>query len=55
MWDPVSGLVLSGPTQARDVYVEGRPVVRDGALVGLELPDLLRRAGAATQRLVNGE
>ena len=55
VWDPVSGLVLSGPMQARDVYVEGRPVVRDGALVGLELPDLLRRAGAATQRLVNGE
>lgn len=32
-WDPVAALVLCGPIAPRDVYVGGRPVVKDGQLV----------------------
>ncbi len=43
-WDPVAALVLCGPFAARDVFVEGRPVVRDGELVTVQLTDIIRRA-----------
>lgn len=39
-WDPVAALVLCGPIPARDVYVEGRPVVRDTHLVTSDLRTL---------------
>jgi cytosine/adenosine deaminase-related metal-dependent hydrolase len=42
-WDPVAALVLSGPTRVRDLFVEGRQVVRDGQLATLDLPRLLER------------
>ena len=40
-WDPVAALVLCGPTRVRDLIVEGRPVVRGGHLVTLDLPRVL--------------
>ena len=49
-WDPVAALVLCGPFQVRDLLVEGRPVVRDGRLAGLDLGAVLERAAARLAR-----
>ncbi len=43
-WDPVAALVLCGPQRARDLYVEGRPVVREGQITGLDMPVILEQA-----------
>jgi cytosine/adenosine deaminase-related metal-dependent hydrolase len=51
-WDPVAALVLCGPFRVRDLFVEGRPVVREGRLVGLELESVLRQAASRVARLV---
>jgi cytosine/adenosine deaminase-related metal-dependent hydrolase len=40
-WDPVAALVLTGPHQVRDLYVEGRAVVRGGNLTGVELGNIV--------------
>ena len=48
-WDPVAALVLCGPFAVRDLLVDGRPVVRDGALVTVDpvaLADAARRSVA---------
>jgi cytosine/adenosine deaminase-related metal-dependent hydrolase len=42
-WDPVAALMLCGPTRVRDLFVEGRQVVRDGAMVTVDLPVVLER------------
>jgi len=55
VWDAVAGLLLSGPLAARDVYVEGRQIVRDGRLTGLDLPRVLEQAGSAMRRLISGD
>jgi 8-oxoguanine deaminase len=49
--DPLAALVLCGAHHADRVMVAGRWVVVDGAIPGLDLADLLRRHGAAAQRL----
>ena len=49
-WDPAA-LVLAGPTKVRDLFVEGRAVVRDGTMVTVEQSALARRARAAVRRL----
>jgi len=36
-WDPAA-LLLAGPTTVRDLFVEGRQVVRDGTVTTLDLP-----------------
>ena len=36
-WDPVAALVLCGPFAVRDLVVEGRPVVLNGRLAGVDL------------------
>ena len=36
-WDPVAALVLTGPHNVRDLFVEGKRVVQGGALTGIEL------------------
>ena len=51
-WDPVAALMLCGPFPARDVFVDGRPVVRDGALVTAPLDDIVRRANLLAGRLM---
>jgi cytosine/adenosine deaminase-related metal-dependent hydrolase len=51
-WDPVAALILCGPTRVRDLFVEGRLVVRDGAMVKVDLPRLLERQRALALRLV---
>lgn len=50
-WDAVAALVLCGPFSVRDLLVEGRRVVRDGRLTGVDAADLTRRAGQAVARL----
>jgi cytosine/adenosine deaminase-related metal-dependent hydrolase len=39
-WDPAA-LLLAGPTTVRDLFVEGRQVVRDGQLTTLDLPRVI--------------
>jgi cytosine/adenosine deaminase-related metal-dependent hydrolase len=40
-WDPVAALVLCGPTRVRDLFVEGREVVRDGQIMTIDLPRVI--------------
>ncbi|MFT3690070.1 8-oxoguanine deaminase [Paenirhodobacter sp.] len=40
-WDPVAALMLCGPTRVRDLFVEGRQVVRGGHLTTLDLPRVI--------------
>ena len=49
-WDP-SALVLAGPTRVRDLFVEGRQVVRDGRMLTLDLPRVLERQRSLAARL----
>jgi cytosine/adenosine deaminase-related metal-dependent hydrolase len=51
-WDPVAALVLAGPFQVRDLIVEGRQVVRNGDLTGLELDSVLERGRSRLSRLM---
>ena len=50
-WDPVAALMLCGPTRVRDLIVQGRPVVRDGHVVTLDLPAVMARQRAMARRL----
>ena len=50
-WDKVAGLVLSPPTGARDVFVEGRAAVRGGDLAQVRRDDVLRAANRSLDRL----
>ncbi len=36
-WDPVAALILCGPSRVRDLFVEGRQVVRDGQVATIDL------------------
>ncbi len=36
-WDPVAALVFCGPQRVRDLFVEGRQVVRDGQVTTVDL------------------
>ena len=50
--DPVAAIVFAAPVRVDHTYVHGRAVVSDGTLVGIDVPDLVRRHGEAAQRLV---
>ena len=50
-WDPVAALVLCGPHRVRDLLVEGRPVVRDGQLCGIDASVLRHDCARAVARL----
>jgi cytosine/adenosine deaminase-related metal-dependent hydrolase len=51
-WDPVAALVLAPPPAPRDVFVEGRAVVRDFHLAQASRPEILRDARASLTRLM---
>lgn len=51
-WDKVAGLVLAPPVQARDVFVEGRAVVRGGDLVQVKRAEVLTNARRSLARLM---
>lgn len=50
-WDPVAALVLCGPTRVRDLFVEGRQVVRDGQMATLDLPRAIEQQNRLARRL----
>lgn len=51
VWDKVAGLVLSPPAGARDVFVEGRAVVRDHDLAQASGRAIVRAAQRSVERL----
>ena len=51
-WDPVAALVLCGPFQVRDLLVEGRRVVTEGRLTGVEIETVVERANRRVARLM---
>lgn len=52
-WDPVSALVLTGPTTPKEVWIEGRRVVADGQLLTADTADLAQQAQKAVERLAS--
>ncbi|WP_425041211.1 8-oxoguanine deaminase [Primorskyibacter sp. S187A] len=50
-WDPAA-LLLAGPSQVRHLFVEGRQIVREGAVVSFDLNRALHQAEACVQRLM---
>jgi len=50
-WDPVA-LLLAGPTQVRDLFIEGRQVVRDGHVTTVDLPRVVERQNQLATRLM---
>ncbi|MFC2969696.1 8-oxoguanine deaminase [Acidimangrovimonas pyrenivorans] len=51
-WDPAA-LLLAGPTRVRDLFVEGRQVVRDGQVTTIDLPRVIERQNALARRLMD--
>jgi len=52
--DPVAAVLFVAPTGVDHNYVHGQPVVKDGELVGVELPALIEMHNAAAGRLLTG-
>lgn len=50
-WDPVAALVLTGPHQVRDLFVEGRGVVRDAQMSTINLNAVIARQNKMALRL----
>ncbi|WP_033292672.1 8-oxoguanine deaminase [Amycolatopsis jejuensis] len=53
--DPVAGLLFGGSQRATDVLVEGRPVVRNGALVKVDEGAIVREARRIGTRLARAD
>ena len=51
--DPVAGLVLSGPNRPKEVWVEGRQVVRDGQITTIDLEAALGTHRKLAGNLIN--
>ncbi|MES2436109.1 MAG: 8-oxoguanine deaminase [Pseudomonadota bacterium] len=51
-WDPVASLILCGPSRVRDLFVEGRAVVRDGQMATIDLPRVIERQNQLARRLI---
>lgn len=51
-WDPVASLLLCGPTRVRDLYVEGRAVVREGQMITIDLPRAVEAQNRLAARLM---
>ena len=51
-WDPIAALVLCAPHRVRDLLVEGRRIVADGAMVNVDVRALQEKARAAVHRLM---
>lgn len=49
-WDPAA-LCLAGPTRVRDLFVEGRQVVRDGRITTINLLETIERQNALAKAL----
>ncbi len=51
-WDPVAGLMFCGPVNAAHVYVGGRAIVQDGALVTIDAGAAIERHAKAAMELI---
>jgi len=51
--DPVAALLFASPTRVDMNYVHGRSVVKDGKLVGVDLPELLDQHNSAAARMLD--
>ncbi|MCP9481210.1 8-oxoguanine deaminase [Shimia sp. CNT1-13L.2] len=49
-WDSAA-LLLAGPSRVRDLFVEGRQVVRDGHVTTVDLPRVIERQNALARQL----
>lgn len=49
-WDPAA-LLLTGPRRVRDLFVEGRQVVRDGEITTVDLPHVVENANRLARNL----
>ena len=49
-WDPAA-LLLAGPTTVRDLFVEGRQIVRDGQLTTIDLSQVIARQNEMARNL----
>ncbi len=49
-WDPAA-ILLAGPTSVRDLFVEGRQIVRDGQMMTLDLDGTISRQNALARAL----
>lgn len=49
-WDPAA-LLLAGPTKVRDLFVEGRQVVRDGQMITIDLPKVIEKQNRLARAL----
>lgn len=52
--DPVAAALFCSPQKVDFSLVGGKPVVKDGELVGLEVPALVQKHNQAAARLLNG-
>jgi cytosine/adenosine deaminase-related metal-dependent hydrolase len=52
-WDPVAALVLNGPFNVRDLFVEGKPVVSSTRLVNQEEGMIVERVNKRVMRLMS--
>jgi len=52
-WDPVASLILCGPTRVRDLFVEGRQVVRSGQMATIDLPRVIERQNQLARALAD--
>ena len=50
-WDPAA-LVLAGPSKVRDLFVEGRQVVRDGQMLTVDLSAVIARQRMLATKLM---
>jgi len=51
-WDPVAALVLCAPNRVRDLFVEGRQVVRDRQMVRIDLGKTIKAQNRLAAQLV---
>ena len=49
-WDSAA-LLLAGPSKVRDLFIEGRQVVRDGHVTTVDLPRVIERQNALARQL----
>jgi len=49
-WDPAA-LLLAGPVQVRDLFINGRQTVRDGQVTTIDLPRVIERQNAMARKL----
>ncbi|MGJ8585111.1 MAG: 8-oxoguanine deaminase [Marinosulfonomonas sp.] len=52
-WDPAA-LLLAGPTRVKDLFVEGRQVVRDGQIATIDLPKVIEKQNRLAMKLAAG-